>query len=469
MTNYIKSKAKIKLLFLSCLVILMNPEKGKTETIAATHFQNKAQNFGIESINYHAEISNRSQNDGSHLSELMPYEDFIYHDNIKSVLFYRQGWEFSPPIIGLNSDERLILRFDDLDADFKNYSYTIIHFDATWNPSRLMPFEYIDGFNQDLITEYSFSRNTRVAFTHYYLEFPNANMRPKISGNYILKVFTDGNPDNVVLTQRFMVFEQGVSIDATIKQATDLNYRDTKQEIDFIVNTGQFRISNPFSELKVVITQNNRWDNAIYNLTPRRVEGNRLIYDFERENLFWGGNEFRNFDTRSLRYRSLRVQEISSEGLGWEVRLIPDRNRSVMRYTTDPDINGRFLVKTDDFPDDILESDYTWVYFSLPHNGALANAEIYIFGALTGWSFTEQNRMIFNSHTRRYEQRLLLKQGFYNYKYAVLRSGSNEADVAFFEGSHSVTENNYTILVYYRRPGDLYDSLIGVQHVASGL
>jgi hypothetical protein len=430
----------------------------RNNSLIETHYENPG-----------AELQIPPQPDDYYQKNFLRYGDFVYHNNIKTVLFNRKGWEFSPSIIELNTDEKLVLRFDDLDADFKNYYYTIIHCDALWNPSDLMEYEYIEGFYQDLINNYFFSRNTRVAFTNYHLEFPNHNMKPLVSGNYILKVFVDGDPDNVALTRRFMVFEQRLAIEATVKQATNLNFRDTKQEIDFIINTSQFRISNPYQELKVVLTQNGRWDNAIYNLQPRLVQGNQLIYDYEDGNLFAGGNEFRNFDTKSLRYRSLRIREISPSSRGWDVHLQPDRNRRFLRYTTTPDINGKFLIKTDDYHDDILESDYTWVYFTLPHHEPMTNGNIYILGELTDWNFTSMNRMEYNYQDSQYEQRLLLKQGYYNYKYAFLEDGKDVADVTLFEGSHSITENDYTIFVYYRKPGDLFESLVGVRHVNSAL
>jgi hypothetical protein len=397
------------------------------------------------------------------------YGDFVYHNNIKTVLFNRKGWELSAPNIELNTVEQLVLQFDDLDADYKNYSYTIIHCDALWNPSNLVDYEFIEGFSQDLITRYYFSRNTRVAFTHYYLEFPNENMKPLVSGNYILKVFVEGDPTNVILTRKFRVFEQRVDIEAIVKQATDLRFRDTKQEIDFTINTQTYPIANPYQGFRVVVTQNGRWDNAIHNLKPRLVQGHHLIYDYEVGNLFDGGNEFRNFDIKSLRYRSPRIAQINTTSRGWEVRLLPDRNRQYMRYTFDRDINGRYLVKTDDYQDDELESDYVWVYFSLPWDQPMATGNFYIMGELTHWNFTQENRMEYNYQESRYEQRLLLKQGYYNYKYAFLEDNQKVGDVSFTEGSHSITENDYTIYVYYRKPGDLFESLIGIKHINSAI
>jgi len=396
------------------------------------------------------------------------FGDFVYENNIKTVLFNQKGWEFSLPIIEINSNDILELSFDDLDGDFKNYAYTIIHCNALWQPSDLMEYEYIEGFNTDRIANYSFSRNTRVPFTHYYFEFPNNNMQPKLSGNYILKIFHENNPDRIVITRRFMVYEQLVSIEASVKQATNLNYRDTKQEVDFTINTSLYPVSNPFRDLRVLVTQNGRWDNAIADLKPKLVQGNRLIYDYEDGNLFDGGNEFRNFDTKSLRYRSLQIGQINSMTNGWEVILLADRSRRFLRYTTRSDIDGRFLIKTDDYPDDRLEADYTWVQFSLLHDRPLINGNVYVMGGLTDWNLGLANKMEYNYRDSRYELRMLLKQGFYDYQYVFLEDGSDVADVSLFEGSHSITGNYYTIYVYHRKPGDIFDSLIGIQHAHFG-
>jgi hypothetical protein len=395
------------------------------------------------------------------------FGDFVYQNNIKSILFSRKGWEFSSPIIELNTSETLILMFDDLDGDFKNYAYTIIHCDALWQPSEMMDYEYIEGFPEDRITEYAFSRNTRVSFTNYYLEFPNSNMQPKLSGNYILKVFIEGNPDEVVFTRRFMVFSQDITIEASVKQATNLNHRASMQEIDFTVNTSKYNISNPYRDLKVLITQNGRWDNAIYGLQPRLVQGNMLIYDYEDGNLFMGGNEFRNFDTKSIRYRSLNIESINSVSNGWEVTLLQDRSRQFLVYTSQGDINGKFLIKTDDYQDDVLEADYTWVNFSLAKDKPLVNGNVYIMGELTDWNLSTENKMEYNYPAGQYEARILLKQGFYDYQFVFLEDGKDVADVSIFEGSHSITENEYAIYIYHRRPGEVYDSLIGIHHINS--
>ncbi len=411
-------------------------------------------------------LSARSENNNM---DFFLYGDFIHKNNIRTVLFNQKDFELSDPIIRLNTNDKLILRFDDLDADYKNYYYTIIHCDAHWNPSELREFEYIEGFYEDQIRDFRRSANTRMSYTHYHIEFPSHNLRPTLSGNYILKVFIDGDRENVAFTRRFMVFEERITIDGHVQQANLVRYRDRKQQIMFNINLGNYRIANPFRELKVLITQNGRWDNAIRHIDPKSIMGSTLVYDYEDKTLFEGGNEFRRFDIRSLRHPSERVNDIQSSRRHWDVFLSADYRRSFHRYVSDNDINGRFQIKTLDARNDKIEADYAWVHFHLPMESTIPTGHVYVMGALTDWTFTEENRMNYNYGEKAYELSLLIKQGYYNYKYAILEEENETADIIYTEGSHSMTENDYSIFVYHREPGDLYDRLVGIGHLNSAI
>jgi hypothetical protein len=395
------------------------------------------------------------------LKDFFYFGDHTYANNIHTILFHPKGDEFAPPHIRLNSIERLVLQFDDLDADFKNLYYTIIHCDAQWQPTQIQKFEYIRGFHEDIIRDYSRSVNTLTPYTQYHLVFPNDNLEPIISGNFILKVYLDGDPERVVFTRRFVVFEELVGVSGTVRQATLVRYRDTHQQLTFVVNTFNYLVSNPVQDLRVVITQNGRWDNAITGVAPRLIQGNRLTFEHDENLLFEAGNEFRRFDTRSLRFRSERLGEIIPSSMHYEVFLLPDPPRAFRRYLTERDLNGRFEINTHDARDKNLESDYAYVHFRLPVHEPFENASVHVMGAMTNWSFTEKNQMHFNQATRSYEATILLKQGFYNYIYAVLEEGEKTARLADIEGSFSEAENDYTLFIFHRRPGTLYDRLIG--------
>lgn len=385
----------------------------------------------------------------------------IFQPNIKSVTFHRDGFELSPPLMRFNQDEQLRLSFDDLDADVKEFTFTIIHCDADWVPSELSPDRYINGFTEDYIYEYALSQNTLVPYTHYEILFPTNDLKPSIPGNYMLKVYHQ-NPENLYFTRRFMVFDQQVEVSGKIGQASVIEDRKSKQKVNFEILSPSLRISNPYRDLKVVVIQNGRWDNRIHDLQPKMVVGNRLDYNYDYENVFDGGNEFRSIDIKSLNYYSENVAKIESDRNGYYVTLQDDNKRTYQVYKTESDINGRMIIKTEDRRDSSTESEYVNVNFFLPYAPPLIDGHIYISGALADWSYSEENRMIYNFHRKGYEKTLLLKQGYYNYHYMTLFEHSKWGDVAFIEGNHWETGNDYTILIYYREPADLFERLIGV-------
>jgi hypothetical protein len=456
--NFMAQQTRVKTVFL--FLVLLFPATAFPSTKSCSGSENPAGIPAAEKIGFGVAGSINKN-----IKDFFLFGDFIHKNNIHTVLFNRKGFELAPPEIRLHSQDVLVLRFDDLDADYKNYYFTVVHCNADWTPSELSPFEYLDGFFEDQVRDYSRSVNTRVPYSHYSLEFPNASMQPRLSGNYLLKVYLDGDPENLVLTRRFMVYEQLLHIDAGVRMANLIAYRDTKQQVSMEINTGAYPVSNPHQDLHVVITQNGRWDNAITGLKPRSIMGNRLVYDYEDQTLFDGGNEFRRFDTRSLRFLTERVAEINSTHRHWDVFLLPDQRRTFRRYSSDNDINGRYTVRNQDGRNDMLESDYAWVHFSLPMDAPLAGGGLYVMGALTDWHFSEGNKMGYNYGEKKYEISLLLKQGYYNYLYAFLEEGQTKADIAFIEGSHSMTENDYSIFVYHRQPGTVFDRLVGIAHL----
>lgn len=390
------------------------------------------------------------------------YDNHIYKPNIKTVLFHRKGWEMSRPLIEMGSNSRLKLSFDDLDGGFKNYEYTIIHCNSDWQPSPINQQEYIDGFTSDFITEYKTSINTLQKYTHYTLTFPGNNVRPRLSGNYILKVYLD-SPDNVVLTQRFKIFEQKVTIEGRVRQATVIEDRDYRQEVVFKIQHPEYRILNPYQNLKVVLQQNERTDNKIKNLQPSLVRNNELLYEYEMGNVFDGNNEFRAFDIKNLQLAMEGVERIQLRDGQYYVFLTTDQRRSYRRYRQRPDINGRRLINREGARDSSTEAEYAHVHFTLAYPAPLIHGHVYIMGALTNWGFTEEAKMIYNYKTKAYEKSLYIKQGYYNYTYAFLENGKDAADLGFIEGTHSQTENDYAIFVYYKEPNIFYDKLVGVK------
>ncbi len=397
----------------------------------------------------------------------MHYEDYIYSSNIKTVQLHDESFEISQPLINLDLPEKLKFSFDELDADMKNYSYTFIHCNSNWQPSDLMPAEYIDGFQDNPITDYKYSFNTLQKYVHYNVVFPNSSSSITKSGNYILKVYQDGNPDNIIITKRFMVFQNKIMIQAKVSPPSDVSVRNYNQEVDFTINCNAYVITNPYSDLNVIITKNNRWDNAKTNLKPLFVKDADLIYDLSQENVFQGGNEFRNVNIKSIRTKSDRIPKITTDSSINHVYLAADEKRSFKKYEFNQDINGDFLVKIQEGNNSEIEADYCYVHFFLPYNEPLTEGNLYIFGAYNGWKCNRENMLHYNGKRLGYEATLYLKQGYYDYEYVFLKDNITAADETIIEGTHYETENNYTIYVYHKQQGTFYEQLIGVKRINS--
>jgi hypothetical protein len=395
----------------------------------------------------------------------LPNVNKVYRNKIKTVLLHKDGFEMSAPVMNLNSGEHLKLSFDDLDPDLKQFRYTIRHCEADWTTStELMITEYIDGFQDDAIDDFSYSYNTTTNFTHYSLVFPTSNLRPKISGNYIIIVYLD-DPANVILTWRFMILENtALTVAGIAHQANNVADRFTHQQVDFTLDYSGMTINDPAREIKVVITQNDRWDNAVRGVPPRFARGLSLDYTDEPQCLFDGGNEFRPFDIKSLLYNSERIRRIDYDKNGYNVYLLDDQRRSLKNYVTDKEINGRKLIKNEvNTTNSDIEADYAYVHLFLPFEAPVSNGKIYILGAVTDWQLNDSSLMNYNLQRRGYEKTLFVKQGYYNYLYVFKDNRNGKADFSLIEGNHWETENEYTIWVYYHPVGAQFDHLIAVQ------
>jgi hypothetical protein len=398
------------------------------------------------------------------------YSDYVYTSNIKTIQFHELTWEYAPPILDFNSGRQLELSFDDIEGDQKQYSIGFVHCNADWTPSDLMISEYLNGFFDLNILNFSFSENTLQKYTHYNIVFPNNNnIQFTKSGNYIMYVYKNGDKKDLVLSRRFMLVEDAVTITTAFSQTPGGEGQFNKQHLDFKIINSAYDITNPYVDLKVVITQNNRWDNAVTNIKPTFIAPMQLTYSLDEASTFNGGNEFRFFDVRTLRGYTERIRDIYRDEDGKNhVQLLADESRSNKNYIFYNDFNGNFLIKNRDMrgnPD--TEADYVWVEFFLPYPNAEADGNFYVLGKLTDWMLTKNSKMNYNTRRQGYECKLYVKQGFYNYTYVLKKDNGKGGDETITEGNHWDTENDYTIFVYHRQRGQYYDKLIAVRTINS--
>jgi hypothetical protein len=393
------------------------------------------------------------------------FRDHIFRATIHTVILQQEGVDGSIPMIELNSNTRLHLQFDDLDPTQRMLYYSIQHCNADWKPSNVMISKAIRGLQQDILQDFEYSFNTRQQYIHYSLVFPSDQMQILISGNYILKVFEDGDPRNVVLTKRFMVYQKTASIGALARRPVPVSLMDTHQEIDVTVDISKLSLVNPNSSTKLIIRQNGRWDNAI-ELKPFSMNQQTLTYNYDDgSNCFQGGNEFRWVDIRSLRMQSDRVQRFLRDSEIVVTQLLVDPMRTFDSYRSLPDANGKFFIRNSEGTEPQVDADYSWVNFTLPFEAPLTHGNLYLFGSLCDWQFQDAFKLHYDYPSKSYRARILLKQGIYYYSYVLLPNNKASGDISYVEGSHFQTENDYLILFYSRQYTEVYDELIGMTQI----
>ena len=357
----------------------------------------------------------------------------------------------------INLNDRLVLEFDVLNNLEEDFYYVIEHFNSDWNPSQLMKTEYLAGMDNLRIVDYVNSFNTYQIYSHYRLQIPNQQTRLRVSGNYIIKIFDDY--DDLLFSRKFMVVEPMANVGVQIRRSRDVALINETQSVDFKVTPTTSNFNNPLETIKTTVLQNNNLKTAIHGLNPQYIMGNELVYRYTNASLFWGGNEYLFFENKDIRATNLGIQYIDLQDL-YHSYLYTNIERSRLKYTFNPDINGGFKVTVLDREDPRIEADYTYVHFSLSAREFI-DATVYVYGGFNNFSTSKENEMVFNPKKGLYEAKILMKQGFYNYKY-VLIDKENTLQEGAISGNFDETENNYKVLVYYRDLGARYDKLIGL-------
>lgn len=382
------------------------------------------------------------------------------------------GSDQLPPVIVLGSDDRLTVSFDEIADDRRYLRCRLVHCDAQWRPDRLLPAEYVDGFNEAVIDDYEFSQATTVHYVNYQVSIPSADLTPLLSGNYLLQIYDESDPDEVLLQCRFSVLQPQVEVYPSVTSRTDIDYNGYHQQLSVAVDTKGSAVADPFNHLLLTATQNSRWDNAVVIVHPTRLSGTTAHYEHLPSLIFPAGNEYRRMEIISTTYPGMGVEAIQYEYPFYHVDLTTDITRADASYVYDQTQHGRFRIReyNSDSPD--TEADYVLTHFSLipPVGFDHTSADIFIEGDLFQRRFSPESRMVFDRSSGLYTLTSLLKQGAYNYQYVTVdRGASTLGRTAAVEGDKYQTANEYYIYVYHRPPGARYDSLVGFGTVMSGL
>ncbi len=379
----------------------------------------------------------------------------------------KDNWQF-PPVIELNGNENIEIKFDFLDLNVHYFNYSIVHCNADWTPSDLSESEYLDGFNNQPIEDHRTSFNTYMNYTHYRFQIPNDNIKFKLSGNYLVKIYENNDPENLIATACFSLYERQVNIYPTIKTSTDIDYRKAHQQLDLRIDTRSYSIRSPQLEMKIMVNQNNRTDNEVRLNAPTSTLSTGLIFEHVPNLIFEAGNEFRRFEMVTHRYNGLNVEKITYSDSLYHAWLYQERSRANRSYIFDRDQDGRFYIRNSEAQDSNTEADYFIAHFSLNAESPFSNGKLYLLGEFNQYRPDPDWEILYDAVRRQYTKEIPLKQGAYNYQYIFIPDGSTKGTPAPAEGNYFETENEYMVRVYHRGPGERYDKLVGFSLVKSG-
>ncbi|MDW8849917.1 DUF5103 domain-containing protein [Flavobacterium sp. MMLR14_040] len=378
--------------------------------------------------------------------------------NIKTVSFVQNGNNVVP-IFELGSTFEL--QFDDLFGNEANYYFDITHCDYNWKPTDIPKTDFIRGFDNQRITDYVNSFNTLQVYSHYRLAFPNQfTTQLRLSGNYIVKILNEDK--EVVFSRKFILYEEHSTVAAQVKRSRNLSNIDYMQNLEFTVLSNDIAFQTPLQNVRVLLLQNGDFNTVIKNIPPQYTIGNQLVYKYGQETLFWGGNEFLYFENKDIRAANNNVGKVGSNNDIYNSYLYTNAARANQIYTNYEDVNGNFVVKNINGSNNEIEADYAWVYFTLSAPTFRSNnKDIYVTGMFNNYSLSPENKMDYNQDKGVFEKAIMIKQGFTNFQYKIAdKNGIVDYENAI-DGNFYQTENEYTILVYYKQSSDRYERVIG--------
>ncbi|MCB6026462.1 DUF5103 domain-containing protein [Flavobacterium psychrophilum] len=376
--------------------------------------------------------------------------------NIKTVTF-TQNTNNVIPVFKLG--EPFQLSFDDLFGTEEDYYYTIAQYNYNWTPTLLSKNEYLNGNDNQRIQDYENSFNTLQIYSHYRLNFPNNYTQITKSGNYLVSIFSSNK--EIIFTKKIIIYEELVDVPMQVKRARNVTDNKYKHNLEFSIKSNSILFQNPVQNVKIILLQNGKWDNAIVNIKPQYTIGNDLIFKYDKETQFFAGNEYLYFDNKEIRVATNTIAKVNSNTGLYNSHLYTDSARKYKSYSYYPDINGNFKIRNLTAQNNDIEADYSWIYFTLFAINAPASTNIYITGMFNNNTISPENKMDYNTNKGVFEKAILIKQGFTNYNYTILDPQNNISDKDPIDGNFYETENQYTAIVYYRQNGELYDLVIG--------
>lgn len=386
----------------------------------------------------------------------------VFSQQIKSLSAVVGSDWLSPPVLTLGSDETLNVGFDEMSHNYHRFVYAVEHCEDDWSKSEEMfESDYLAGFNNNPIDDYHNSINTIVQYTHYSFSLPNDRCQLKMSGNYRLTVYDEDNGNEPVLQVEFMVVEPLMKIALEGTTNTDVDVNKSHQQIAVHVDYGALAVTNHDEQLRLVVTQNDRADNARRNIKPNFVSNKGMEWRHNKELVFDAGNEYHKYEALDVSHPTMGIERMEWDGNNYHAYTFVSEDRR--NYLYDVDANGAFYIRNSDNVEIDYSCEYLFVHYKLK-TAEVTDGRIVIDGWWTNDADSDKYAMEYDSADGSYNAAILQKQGYYSYQY-LLKTSDGRTLVPPSEGSFYQTENRYQAYIYYKETGGRTWRLVGYRQL----
>ncbi|MGM9805400.1 MAG: DUF5103 domain-containing protein [Candidatus Aphodosoma sp.] len=396
------------------------------------------------------------------------YTTAVFSDRIKTLQVLFNGEPMTVPVVELGSTDYVSISFDELSYENSSFYYRIIHCNADWSASELSGMEYLDGFDSNVIDNYDYSVNTTVNYIHYSFSLPNDDVSLVVSGNYAVLIARDNDfDDGIVACACFSVVESMASFAASVSGATMKELNGAYQQLEIEAGIDELQALQPVTDFTLLVRQNGRTDNERLIRRPTYVNGHSLLYGNTLDLVFEAGNQYRSIDFSSRYTYGAGIDHIEFDNGEYQVVLEPSGERVYVKDVYGHDAFGDYVINLQGNPYPEIEADYMWVHFYYPHDYPYIEGEMYLLGCLTGNGMNDGSKMIYDLESKAYHSSLLLKQGGYNFVYALKSEKTGAFTLLSTEGGFWQSSNRYDTYLYYRPFGARYDRLVGYHSIIS--
>jgi len=378
-------------------------------------------------------------------------------ETIRSVSL-SQGSEGRAPIIQMGSGQRLTLLFDEIASETSLFRVTFTHHNADWSESSLLPIFFLQGFPEDYIHGGEPGQfQTPMHFSYRYT-FPNDNIRPLTSGNYLMHIHNQ-ETNRKLFSVPFFVFEGVGEVISSLEELYNQSDRVMRHHQPFARYKYDDPSAIPQIDFSVYFVQNQFWAKARKADQQDFSEDGIARMYLSRNKAFEGTFEFINLGLGRLDEYSMQIVEYRQDISVPRVTL----DRDVVNLSLSPFIRRSTSLSS---PRRDRNARYALVRFQLevPPNERTTNP-IYVVGGFNNWQILDNNRLRLDSSTGVYTGQALVKEGQYAYKYVTV-DGQRVNDV-YFDASFASTRQEYHTLVYKRDQTFQFDRLLEIESLFS--